>query len=295
MSGSDRRHARARETLEGLAVGDALGEQFFGRPELVEARELPAPVWRWTDDTLMACSVVEVLERRGSIDEELLFASFAERYDPTRGYGTAAERLLAGAAEHRAAATLFDGAGSYGNGAAMRVAPLGAWFADDPERAAAEADRSALATHTHAEGRAGAVAVAVAAARAAALREEGAEPPEPGAFLEEIAAHVPTGRTRTGLERAAELPAETSPGAAASELGSGHESAAFDTVPFALWSAARSLADFEEALWATAAGRGDSDTTCAIACGVVTSYAGIEGIPSAWREAREPLPAWLDG
>lgn len=86
MSGSDRRRrARARETLEGLAVGDALGEQFFVRPELVEARELPAPVWRWTDDTLMACSVVEVLERRGSIDEELLFASFAERYDPARG------------------------------------------------------------------------------------------------------------------------------------------------------------------------------------------------------------------
>jgi ADP-ribosylglycohydrolase len=28
----------------------------------------------------------------------------------------------------------FDGQGSWGNGAAMRVAPLGAWFADDLDR-----------------------------------------------------------------------------------------------------------------------------------------------------------------
>lgn len=295
MSGDDRRRTRARETLEGLAVGDALGEQFFLRPDLVEAREPPPPVWQWTDDTLMACSVVEILERHGRIEEERLFASFAGRFEPGRGYGPGTEGLLAAPADHRRAAALFGGAGSYGNGAAMRVAPLGAWFADDPARAAAEADRSALATHTHAEGRAGAVAVALAAALAAGLAETGQAPPEPKAFLAEVAAHVPAGLTRMGLERAAGLPQTTSPAAAASDLGSGEQAAAFDTVPLALWSAARALGDFEEVLWATAAGLCDRDTTCAIACGVVSAYVGEVGIPSAWREAREALPAWLDG
>ena len=54
-----------------------------------------------------------------------------------------------------------------GNGAAMRVAPVGAYFADDPDRAAHEAQHSAVITHAHPEGQAGAIAVAVAAATAA--------------------------------------------------------------------------------------------------------------------------------
>jgi ADP-ribosylglycohydrolase len=35
------------------------------------------------------------------------------------------------------------------------------------------------------------------------------------------------------------------------------------------------------------------DTTAAIAGGVVAAYTGIDGIPSAWLAAREPLPEWL--
>jgi ADP-ribosylglycohydrolase len=58
----------------------------------------------------------------------------------------------------------FDGMGSWGNGAAMRVAPLGAWFAEDLDTVVAEAIRSAQVTHAHPEAAAGAVAVAVAAA-----------------------------------------------------------------------------------------------------------------------------------
>jgi len=52
---------RARLALDGLSVGDAFGERFFGSPALVEAlieqRAVPAPPWFWTDDTAMALSV----------------------------------------------------------------------------------------------------------------------------------------------------------------------------------------------------------------------------------------------
>src|SRR5262245_46687274 len=92
------RRERALAALEGLSVGDALGERFFGRPDLVlervERREVVEGPWRWTDDTLMACSIVEVLLDGGGIDEGALLASFTTRLDIERGYGPAAIGLL---------------------------------------------------------------------------------------------------------------------------------------------------------------------------------------------------------
>jgi len=61
---------------------------------------------------------------------------------------------------------------SFGNGASMRVAPLGAFFADQPPALVCdEARLSAEITHAHPERIAGAIAVAVAAALAWQRRE----------------------------------------------------------------------------------------------------------------------------
>ncbi|WP_232236199.1 ADP-ribosylglycohydrolase family protein [Nocardia sp. BMG51109] len=75
-----------------------------------------------------------------------------------------------GAPWREVSAAAFGHRGSCGNGAAVRVAPLGAFYADDPERIAAEAVRSAQVTHLHPEGVAGAVAVALTAGPAAPAR-----------------------------------------------------------------------------------------------------------------------------
>src|ERR1043165_1053511 len=89
---------RARCSLEGLSVGDAFGETFFVNPDvvegLIEQRALAARGWHYTDDTLMALSVVSVLRRHGRVEQGELARSFAERYDRTRGYGAAMHRLL---------------------------------------------------------------------------------------------------------------------------------------------------------------------------------------------------------
>lgn len=45
------------------------------------------------------------------------------------------------------ARSLFGGQGSFGNGSAMRVAPLGAYFADDLDMVVEQAERSAVTTH----------------------------------------------------------------------------------------------------------------------------------------------------
>lgn len=75
----------------------------------------------------------------------------------------------------------------------------------------------------------------------------------------------------------------------AAVLGCGRRTTAHDTVPFALWSAARSLGDYENAFWTTAQVGGDVDTTCAIVGGVVA--AGRRGRlprsgPSGWSRCR---------
>lgn len=282
---------RARRSLEGLSLGDAFGELFFHRalPETFPSDPPPGP-WRWTDDTHEALSIVEVLAKHGRIDQDALARALARRFaqDPYRGYGGGARQLLAqmaAGADWRELTPRLFGIGSYGNGAAMRVAPLGGYFAGDLPRAAEEARRSAIVTHAHPEGQAGAMAVAVAAAAAAG--GSGRKPSPVGCeFLDEVIPYVPAGLTRQGIERATEIPAGALDEAVA-RLGTGRRVSAQDTVPFCLWSAAYHLEDFEAALWWTVRGGGDRDTTCAIVGGIVALPA--PEIPDAWLARREPL------
>lgn len=295
----EERLRRARLSLEGLSVGDAFGEQFFLPPEtarsLIERREVPETPWAYTDDSAMALGIVEVLGRFGRIDHEELARVFARRYqeEPWRGYGMAAQHILrrvgAGASWRVEARQVFGGEGSWGNGGGMRSAPIGAYFADDRDRAAREAAASAEVTHAHPEGQAGAIAVAVGAAVAACERNA-----PPSTFLATIWEYVPDGQTREGIARAIELPPETALGQAVSVLGNGSRVSAPDTVPFALWCAARSLQSFEDALWLTVSGLGDRDTTCAMVGGIVVLSAGVRSIPGEWLAAREPLPPVAD-
>lgn len=279
---------RAKRSLEGLSLGDAFGELFFFLPaEYATIKDLPRSNWRWTDDTHMALSIVEVLARYGRIDQDALAEAFARRYleEPNRGYGGGARRLLARVAtgaDWRVVSPKLFGTGSCGNGAAMRVAPLGGFFADDPERAVHEARLSAMVTHFHPEGQTGAIGVAVAAVFAAA------DPHLTGtAFIEAVIRLVPEGLTRERLRMSRDIPAgEIS--RAVQLLGSGSEVTAQDTVPFCVWTAAHNLDSYESALWATAKGHGDCDTTCAIVGGIVALSA--KDIPMEWLDRREKLP-----
>lgn len=285
---------RALASLRGLAVGDALGSQFFvpANYPLLKRRELPPDPWQWTDDTEMACSVVAVLAAHRRIDQDALARSFAERHDFDRGYGPAVNRLLRlvreGGDWRELSAALFDGRGSWGNGAAMRIAPLGAWYADDPEQATHQAEISAYPTHQHREAVVGAMAVAASAALAAAP----GGPPSAEALLDGVIALVPKSAVGAGLRRARDMLDYADPGTVAAVLGCGRRTSAHDTVPFALWSAARSLDDYERAFWDTARVGGDVDTTCAIVGGVIAgAQAGAP--PAGWLERTEALPDWV--
>src|SRR3984885_1183115 len=290
--------ARALESLEGLASGDAFGECFFNpwdrTPENRAARMLPPAPWRFTDDTMMAVSVYACLERHGSMEPEWLAESFARHYDPERGYGPAMNALLMRlytiGAENwfEEAQELFNGEGSFGNGAAMRVAPVGAYFAHNLDLGVEQATLSDISTHCHPEPIPGAIAAAIAAAIAWQDRDA-VTPMYAKPFLERVRVCTPERVVRDGIDSALELPDAMTALEAALTIGNGSHTTAQDTVPFVLWSAARSLNSFEDALWETVNGGGDVDTNCAIVGGIVAMRTGSGAVPAEWLRRREAL------
>lgn len=168
--------------LLGLAIGDALGAHFEGQSadhiagrfptvERVLKSAPPGELW-YTDDTQMAIGVAETLVACRGIDPLVICQRFAENYTPQRGYGRGArvvlEAMIAGRDHAHLAANHFPG-GSLGNGAAMRVAPVGLMFRHDHAALWEHARLSALPTHVHPLGVEGAQVLALAVALASTV------------------------------------------------------------------------------------------------------------------------------
>lgn len=291
---------RAHVSLEGLSVGDGFGGFFELRTaetmeHHVRQRRLPPSPWHYTDDTNMALSIYEILRRHGQIDQDALAASFAKHFERTRGYGMGARTLLTrmlGGQDWRVIAPEIFKGGSFGNGGGMRVAPLGAYFADKPADFIAEQARlSSEITHAHPEGIAGTAAVALAAAQAWKMRQANIRPSR-SEFIDEVLKGVLSGAVYDGLVKARDLPAGTTVREVIRVIGNGSRVTAQDSVPFAVWCSGEWLDDYEAAIWNTASGGGDVDTTCAMVGGIVATYTGLDAIPQSWRESRESLPTW---
>jgi ADP-ribosylglycohydrolase len=295
--------ARARLSLEGLSVGDALGGFYeFGTAErlshVVEQRQVPNVTWHYTDDTNMALSIYETLRLNSGINQDALASSFVEHYERLRGYGRGVRSWVARCTDgedwRHVSNTLFKGtSGSFGNGSAMRVAPIGAYFADDLEAAAHHAALSAEITHSHPEGIAGAIAIAVGAAVAWQSRQEMTTRSQ---FLSRIIPFIPEGAVREGTQKAYDMPPHLNITMLASfNLGNGHDAMCRDTVPLALWLSGTYLYEYEEAIWQTISAGGDVDTLAAMVGGIVALSSGESTIPQEWREHREELPEWALG
>jgi ADP-ribosylglycohydrolase len=167
--------------------------------------------------------------------------------------------------------------GSCGNGAAMRVAPLGALLKDyTAYECARAASLSSLPTHDHPEGIAGAMAIAGGAwsiARAINNRTD---------FFESVLQVTPQGEVLNGLQRAKELPSTAPLGQAIQKLGNGMHVTCQDTVPLCIWLTGRAMdlnQTYEQVITDTAACQGDVDTTCAIVGGM---YGIVSEPPEAW-------------
>ncbi len=231
----------------GAIAGDVVGSPYEFEP--IKTTEFPlfGPGSAFTDDTVLTCAVAEVL--LGGGDYAAAVRRWGRRY-PDVSWGGRFRQWLS---DDRAGPY-----GSFGNGSAMRVGPVG-WARNTIEDVLAEAERSARPTHDHPEGIKGAQATALAVflARTGAGKE---------AIREEIA-----GRFGYDLGRSVDAV---------------RPSYRFDetcqrTVPEALIAFFGSTG-FEHALRLAVSLGGDSDTLACITGGVAEAFYG--GVPAAIAE-----------
>jgi poly(ADP-ribose) glycohydrolase ARH3 len=214
---------------------------------------------------------VEALIEDGTIREETLCRKFASNYVPARGYGFGTRRvleaMLAGE-NHRAAAEAYYPGGSFGNGAAMRVAPVGLFFHRDLSQVNEQARLSALPTHLH--------PLAIAGARLLALGVAllvRAETFDRSAFFAELLTYCQSEEYRIKLEHAARM---RDSGEVAA-LGNGIQ--ALESVPTALACFAFAAEDYATAIGRAILLGGDTDTIAAMTGALSGTFLGIQAIP----------------
>ncbi|GIL77640.1 hypothetical protein Vretifemale_7135 [Volvox reticuliferus] len=125
----------------------------------------------YTDDTQMAIALTRsLIACNGRIDDVHAAQSYAEEYQPCRGYGGTAYKILSGirrlgvdSESIRTIGTKLIPTGSFGNGGAMRIAPLGLVYRHAPPKVLREAVAAALrCTHVHPVAVDGAFVIALA-------------------------------------------------------------------------------------------------------------------------------------
>jgi len=282
--------------LLGQAVGDALGAPFEGLPadfvfwyagsvgDLL--RRPPDGPRRYTDDTQMMIGVAEALLAHGEIRPAALVERFAANYDPERGYGHGARQLLEAAARgedwDRLAGSVMPG-GSFGNGAAMRVAPVGLVFAHDLARVADQAVVSARTTHRHPLGVEGARLLALAVALAAQ-----GPPLDRRAFYRELARDCREEEFLWQVRAARRVRAGHSLGFLGNSLPA-HRSVVTAVACFTAHPGS-----FERCVETAIALGDDTDTLAAMAGALSGAYLGVAGVPARWVDELEGGPRGVD-
>ena len=238
----------------GAIAGDMIGSPYEYLPLKKLDFLLFSPESRFTDDTVMTLAVAQGLLGSGDFGMEMKI--LGRRY-PNAGYGSNFFHWL-----FEDEVNPYQ---SWGNGAAMRVSPIGFGY-DTEEDVLREARRTALVSHDHPEGIKGAQSVALAVLLA-----------RKGASKEDIRSRI---RADFGydLDRRVE---EIRP------------SYRFDvscqgSVPEAIIAFLDS-SDFESAIRLAVSLGGDADTQACIAGGIAEAYYG--GVP-AWiqKEVKTRLP-----
>jgi poly(ADP-ribose) glycohydrolase ARH3 len=278
--------------MVGSALGDAIGELAFRGLREAELRSeiQRRDVLVYTDDTAMAIGLAESIAQVGGLDPRHLGDTFKANFrrEPWRGYAAGPPTVFSLVEGHgmfyaEAARSLFGGQGSFGNGAAMRIAPVGLFFHDAPDLYE-QVRLSASVTHAHPVGVDGAAVLAQAVAQAVRLNPQEPFPLEQ--FSQGLVDWAQTPEMQGKMVLARTLVAEDAPPPdAARRLG--RSVAVHESLPFAVYAFLRHSESFEACLMCAILNGGDRDTLGAMACAISGAYLGIDAIPQAWREKIE--------
>ena len=293
-----------RGCLLGTAVGDALGLPFEGvGPRRLAKLGVPPLSHRLlfgrgmiSDDTEHTCLNAQALARSAGEPGEFTrrlargLRGWLAALPAGIGLGTlrALLKLCLGVSPAR------SGVYSAGNGPMMRSAILGVFAADDPDLLRELVRASTRITHTDPRAERAALCVARAAARSASGEDVDAQ-----GVLDafRIEADDELESLLDQVERS--LAAGEGTPAFARSLGfaKGVPGYCYATLAVVLHAWLAQPRDFAAAITAIVCCGGDSDTTAAIAGGIVGAGVGPEGIPAEWRSGLRDWPrgaAWMD-
>ncbi len=230
----------------GAIIGDIVGSRYEFNPTNDYNFEIFAKGSDFTDDTICTVAVADALLKGRDYGESI--HEWCQRYpNPKGSYGGRFHNWVMSANP--------EPYGSFGNGSAMRVSPIGWWFYNR-EDVLSEATKTAECTHNHPEGIKGACTVALAIMLANKMRQEKGEV-DVAALLEEC---VRFSGYNIDIRREAVLNRfdETCQG----------------TVPVALWIIGQSNS-FEDSIRRAVSLGADADTLGAIVGGIAEAIWGI--------------------
>ena len=279
-----------RGAILGCFLGDAFGSGFEGmgpdRARFHMSNLSKKFLRNYTDDTDMTLALTESIIQSGKIDPEDIAKQFSLNCDLTRGYaiGTikAVQALRTGLKWHQVAQIVFK-EGSFGNGAAMRVSPVGLFYHHDLDRLQEAAIQQANITHIHPLGQWGAVMQAASVGLAVIQ-----SPKEPFR-KEEIIIHlrevlwqgpIEYIKTLNKIEEMLNKGRRLEAKEIVRSLGNGVE--ALFSVPSACFIAVTYSPDFCDAIRAAISLGGDTDTIAGMVGAIVGAHVGEKGLPIEW-------------
>ena len=298
-------------SLLGTAVGDILGAnvEFCSRAEILQDyglvrdfQDSPArPLGMFTDDTEMTIALASSLVACGALNGHHCSIAYAQAFvaQPRRGYGPSVSQilnLLAAGADYRTTGRAIYPQGSFANGGAMRIAPVGLAFRNAPQDVLYRAVEVALlCTHVHPEAVDGAFIQAKAISELCRWTDASdARVTELLAMLHSLARTAPMrlkiGLILEGIKQDWSDEKVLSSVCTPNEFGEQFQIHAAEAVACALWAFANEWHQPEKCVIRAVMLGGDTDTVGAMTGALVGALHGVDWIPNRWYQQIENEP-----
>ena len=276
-----------KSKFRGCLVGSAIGD-FLGAGERRYTDD--TAMTRYTDDTAMTIGVAESLIESKGFDGENMAKIFLKNYqaEPWRGYGPGPAQIFEMIKSGRDWNENLDRElypeGSFGNGAAMRVAPIGLFYCDELIKLREVSYQSSRITHSHPLGMEGAALQAFAVSLAVNIESQKLDEYD---FLKNLIDFVEIELYREKLKEVEKLLEK-----AATKIEVirtlGNTVEAINSVPIAIYSFLANP-NFKLALkLALNLGLGEDRNTISAMTGAIAGACyGIDEIPKEWRSGLE--------
>ncbi|XP_006819557.1 ADP-ribosylhydrolase ARH3-like [Saccoglossus kowalevskii] len=309
--------SRFRACLASAVAGDVLGSEFEG----ISAVSLKAATQHverfssntderqleFTDDTAMARSICVSLIHNKGYNAKHMARRFAEEYkrQPHRGYGgnviSVFEQLLDESLldVYEPSRKQFDGSGSYGNGGAMRIAPVALFAYNDLNAMKKIAKESTLLTHSNYLGYNGALLQCAAVYYIL----HSSQPFDVDNYLDQLHQFMhdleeetkPETSYCVKIKKIKDMLQDSTLSNAKVVETLGHGIAAYESVPTAIHAFIHCLEPVKDRnsngilrtiIYAITLG-GDTDTIATMAAAIAGAYYGMEQVPDAWSKSCE--------